>query len=122
MKGSALRQAGRPLPRSRRDNQPEARRAQRAAPDPTTPSARSQLTMSLPAGPSGEVASVMWREGTWRCDFCNVPGRPVFQLYDREILELEQCVAEDNFTAISEMMREAVRRLVAATEGQGSGR
>jgi len=72
--------------------------------------------MSLPAGPSGEVASVMWREGTWRCDFCNAPGRPVFQLYDREILELEQCVAEDNFTAISEMMREAVRRIVASRD------
>jgi hypothetical protein len=68
--------------------------------------------MSLPA-PVREITSVMWREGRWRCDFYNLPERPVFRLYRGETLELEQHVAPHNFTAIAEMLREAVRRLLA---------
>jgi len=69
--------------------------------------------MSLPAPLRGEVTSVMWREGRWRCDFYNLPERPVFRLYNGETLELEQQVAARNFTAIAEMLRDAVRRLLA---------
>jgi hypothetical protein len=82
--------------------------------DVTTPSPSTQIKMSLPEPRGGEVTSVMWREGSWRCDFYNLPERPVFRLYEGETLELEQCVSGENFTAIAEMLREAVRRLLSA--------
>jgi hypothetical protein len=116
MKRAAARKARDPLARGRTQDQREVARTDVRRRDTTTPTSHTQVQIKrpLPAAPTGEVTSVMWREGAWRCDFCNVPGRPVFRLYDGDTLELEQCVQPHNFVAIADLLREAVWRFLVA--------
>jgi hypothetical protein len=66
--------------------------------------------ISTPSQPPAVTTAVMWREGTWRCDFWNVPGLPTLRLYDGETTKLEQRVRTDRVTAVAEFMRQVVLR------------
>jgi hypothetical protein len=63
--------------------------------------------------PSHGFVRVIWREGTWWCEWGMVHGSPVLRLHDGDKVELEHEIMPGTIAETAEVMRQSVLRCLS---------